>query len=62
MTILRNFDRLFSSLTPTKQKLVMRVVFSRVISNEGQIDWSASELHEPFQLLLSQEAEAVTQK
>jgi len=62
MTILRNFDRLFGSLTPTKQKLVMRVVFSRVISNEGRIDWSASELHEPFQLLLSQETEVVTQK
>ena len=42
------------------QKLVMRVVFSRVISNKGRIDWSASELHELFQLFLSQEAEVVT--
>jgi len=62
MTILRNFDRLFGSLTPTKQKLVVRMVFKGVISRGGLIDWSASELHEPFQLLLSQEAEVVTQK
>ena len=62
MTILRNFDHLFGSLTPTKQKLVVRMVFSRVISRGGLIDWSASKLHEPFQLLLSQETEAVASK
>jgi len=62
MTILRNFDRLFNSLTPTKQKLVVRMVFNRVISRGGLIDWSASELNEPFQLLLSQETEAVASR
>jgi len=62
MTILRNFDRLFGSLTPTKQKLVVRMVFRGVISRGGLIDWSTSELHEPFQTLLLPETQAVTQK
>ena len=62
MAILHNFDRLFDSLTPIKQKLVVRVILRRVIVKEGRIDWSASELHEPFKSLLLSETKVVTQK